>query len=148
MTEFYELIINGDATVLKDRNGNIGVAKRDPDDKYNLCVGIYYAMRRLKGELPKFNRHHEPRKPKEKDGDLFIAINDFTIDEPDWNEVPMGTPVMVRDSYDGEWTKALFIKISKKDAVRRTYPYLVIRQGAEDTAYYKQIKLDHGDDKQ
>lgn len=156
--EFYELIINGDATVLKDSNGNVGVSKRDPADEYNLGIGVDYALKRLKGELPKFHRHHESRKNAKKkaqeakenvdiavenveDEDPIIDINDIPNDELDWDKVPMGTPVLVRDD-DGEgWRKGKFICRSSMGNYR-ALPY-----GRTTPDIYIQIKLDKGDDK-
>lgn len=54
--EVYTLIRNGDAIVIKDRNGHKGVSKCDPADTFDFATGVDIAMKRLKGEMAPFSK--------------------------------------------------------------------------------------------
>lgn len=59
LNEVYTLIRNGDAVVVKDRNGNKGVAKCNPADTFNFATGVDIAMKRLKGEMKPFSKRKD-----------------------------------------------------------------------------------------
>ena len=76
-----------------------------------LFCGITFVPR-------KKNRHEDERKLQEA---LQECVESGGL--PDWNNIPIGSPLMVRNSIDDPWIYAEFIGIADDGSFEVSFPY-------------------------
>lgn len=69
------IIVKGKFTIAKDLDGNVGIARCNPADKFNTATGVELAMGRLK--LAQDKKYFKPY-VADKDGEFLGYIGEYT----------------------------------------------------------------------
>lgn len=74
------------------------------------------------------------------DGRNYIAIKDY-IDVVDWSKVPVDTPILVKNSYDGCWHKRYFAKYENGVVFAFSCGSTQWSNGGDTPIHYAEAKL-------